>query len=214
MTKGQFIYLVKTFFEGGDGGTGGSSKWHLGDIERYCEMAFADTVEQLYRQAIQYHDWAHIDPLTKTFMNVLVAKDTTTDEFVAGLPSPILQLPESGAVRAVWSGKSKNLMFVHIPNNAEGVYDEIEKYDGRGFEENAYYIEGQNIRIPCRPQEDLKEVNMSLIRSLAGYEETEEMPTVFGKDGVVFRMVIELMRGISPSDDVNDSSSKKLVQNG
>jgi hypothetical protein len=214
MTKGQFIYLVKTFFEGGDGGTGGSSKWHLGDIERYCEMAFADTVEQLYRQAIQYHDWTHIDPITKTYYNVSIAKDTVAGEYVGALPVSVLQLPESGGVRAVWIGGTKNLHLVHIPNNAEGVYDEIEKYDGRGFVENAYYIEGQNIRIPCRPQDDLSEVNMSLIRSLAGYEETEEMPTVFGKDGVVFRMVIQLMSGMFPSDDVNDSSSKKVVQNG
>lgn len=211
MTKGQFIYLVKTYFEGGDGGTGGSGKWHLGDIERYCEIAFADTVEQLYRQAIQFHDWAHVDPLTKTFMNVAATKDTTRNEYVVTLPAKVLQLPEAGGVRAVWIGGTKNLHLIHIPNNAEGVYEEIEKFDGRGFVEDTYYIEGETIRIPCLPKNDIDEVNMSLIRSLSSYDEDEEMPTVFGKDGVVFRMVIQLMAGMLPSDDLNDSSSKKVM---
>lgn len=211
MTKGQFIYLVKTYFEGGDGGTGGSSKWHLGDIERYCEMAFADTVEQLYRQAIQFHDWAHVDPITKTYSKVAVTKDNVAGEYVGILPVKVLQLPEAGGVRAVWIGGTQNLYLVHIPNNAEGVYDEIEKYDGRGFPESVYYIEGETIRIPCRPQDTLANVNMSLIRALSSYDEDEEMPTVFGKDGVVFRMVIQLMAGMLPSDDINDSSSKKVM---
>lgn len=211
MTKGQFIYLVKTFFEGGDGGTGGSKKYHLGDIERHCEMAFADTVEQLYRQAIQYHDWAHVDPLTKTFPNVAVVKDNLTAEYVGALPAKVLQLPEAGGVRAVWIGGTRNLHLVHIPNNAEGVYDEIEKYDGRGFEESVYYIEGETIRIPCRPNDNISQVNMSLIRALSSYDETEEMPTVFGKDGVVFRGVVQLMAGILQGDDVNDHSSKKVI---
>ena len=214
MTKGQFIYLVKTFFEGGDGGGGGSTKWHLGDIERYAEMAFADTVEQLYRQAIQYHDWAHVDPLTKLYPNVAVKKDAPSKEYVAILPAKVLQLPECGGVRAVWIGGTKNLYLVHIPNNAEGVYDEIEKYDGRGFPEASWYIEGEQIRIPCRPQDDISEVNMRLIRALSSYAEDEEMPTVFGKDGIVFRMVIQLMMGMLPSDDINDMSSKKVMQNG
>ena len=213
MTKGQFIYLVKTYLEGSDGGTGGSSKWHLGDIERYCEMAFANTVEQLYRQAVQYHDWMHIDPLAEVFMTVSVTKDTNRSEYVVKLPVQVLQLPENGGVREVWTGKEPGQRFHLSPTGMTSVYDEIERYDG-GVGGATCYVEGDTIRIECKANSDLQDVNIRLIKALSAYEEDEEMPTVFGKDGVVMQQVLQMMQGILPSDDVNDMSSKKIVQHG
>ena len=213
MTKGQFIYLVKTFFEGGDGGTGGGTKWHLGDIERYCEMAFSDTVEQLYRQAIQFHDWGHIDSLVERHTKVPVSLDTDANEYYAEFPVKVIQLPENGGVRMVGNGKSQNLPFIYMVNNAECVYDEIESFDGKGYDENTFYVEGTTIWIPKRPADKLQYINMKLIQTFDSYAETDEVPTVFGKDGIVFRMVLELMAGIRSADDNNDSSSKKIMQN-
>lgn len=211
MTKGQFIYLVKTFFEGGDGGTGGSKRWHLGDIERYTEMGFADTVEQLYRQATRYHDWMHIDPLSKVYYNIPVTKDH--GELVAKLPAPVLQLPESGGVRNVWVGSPFGDPVHLTPSGAQNVYCEIQKHDGRTGDALSGYIQGETVRIICPIDRKIERVSMRLIRSLQGYKETEEMPTVFGKDGIVFQTVIQMMAGIQPGDYVNDSSSQKVASN-
>ena len=95
----------------------------------------------------------------------------------------------------------------------ECTYDEIESFDGKGYDENTFYVEGTTIRIPKRPADKLQYINMKLIQTFDSYAETDEVPTVFGKDGIVFRMVLELMAGIRSADDNNDSSSKKIMQN-
>jgi hypothetical protein len=214
MTKEQFIYLIKTQFEGGDGGSGGGKKWHFGDIERHVEMAFSDTVEQLYRQAIQYHDWNHIDPLTYTYRDVVAFYDSGRGEFKVPLPAELIMLPENGGLREVWIGKSQDKILTHQASGATSIYSEIDRYDGNGSSDYPYYLEGVNIWIKPPVGEKIEKVNMRLVRAFSDYGDADQVPTSFGKNGIIFDMVVQRMSRIYPGDDQNDSSSKKILSNG
>ena len=214
MTRDQFIYLISTDYKAGESTPGWSKNLHTGDIKRHVEMAFSEVVSTLYDLAYKqsYTDSGKLDPITKTFLNNEVMYDNDRCEYFIQLPVDVVQLPMNRGIRMVFGAKSQKRQFIYTPNNSLALYDIIGEFDGRGFTEPSYYVEGDKLFIDFYTYDPF-DVSVKLIPDFTSYEGDDEVPVAFGKDGIMYDMVMARLRNRNRiHDDQDDANSKQILQ--
>jgi hypothetical protein len=210
MTRDQFIWLIKTDYNAGDATPAGNKNLHEGDLLRHCEMGFSNLVEVLYRQSMEYNDMGQLDPMIKIYLNQEVMYDNERCEHFIQLPVSIVQLPNNAGVRMVFSAKNQSLPFMYGANNTLPVYNAIEMFDGQLSERGSFYVERDKVFVDFNGDESYS-LSLKLIPDFTGYDGDDELPIVFGKDGVMYDVVMNRLRGRNKiHDDYNDNNSKNL----
>jgi hypothetical protein len=223
MRKIEIIELVKDYLAGGD--ASGDVKGHYHDeiIANHLSTAFKKVVFDTWMEAKMHSDYSLLDAWARYQQAILI--DDGSDEMIAYLPFPPMQLPNSMGILEVvpldtseidWLPQ-RNITFAYRETNSSSVFNALEsglvstkpyfyleQTFGTSANLNLYHLRCGNV------PDGFTWVSIKMIVPFEAMDDYDPMAIPAGKENLLVRSVIDLLAGKPPEDEIFDSKSKRL----
>ncbi len=213
MRKIELVELVTDYLSGGDAPADVRGHHHSEIITKHVEGAYSDLILQVYLEAKKYSDYSILDMFSKRF-TLSVTMDIGTTDGSADLPFPIMQLPQNASIRDVTYIDDITSGFAPIEIAANTVFSELEVDDIDDTEyywvekdpsvNNKYKIYFKNLN------DGTTELHIKLVTPLYEFDDFDDVAFPMGKEGMIFDLVVQKLRGKPAEDILNDKKVNQL----
>ena len=202
MIKEKLIKLVQSKFTGVNATADTRNQYHPLYIEQYLNMAFNTLIYTTFRK-----DLSNLDQYCKTYHDVPVLHEESTDTYYSLLPVPVVQLPDAAnGVRRI-SGMQNKYTTEYIPLKRDSWDIWAQNNVAQTSKENGYCPRIDRVEYFRKPIHDA--VKMDILPLFDSYESTDDIPIPSGADVKLFEIMMALMQGQQPSDKINNNISMK-----
>lgn len=203
MRKDQFIELVKISLSGGTPPQEYQGKFHNVVIEKHIEMAFNEVVSNIQDPSI-------IDQFCVIHRNVPVLIDEDLGLKYSDLPSSVLNTVYFRGLRLISPMKDQTNVFFIRKNNSTPVMNRLQSNDA--VYSNTARLEGPKRVYYDRISGSIDEVLIKMVSTFSEIASDDDIEMPGGKDGIVFRMVMEAMsvQMQTPENMRNDNNPNSI----
>ena len=202
MTKANFIDLMRHRLSGGAMTPDLESKYHKEIISKYIASAFNEIIYSTFRKSVN-----DLDLYTKTFKNVGVELDSTTNTKYSILPAKVVQLPGAKGVRRISPMLDNSITFKPLSDNAKSVLQRLDI--GVVGKETWFSYDSDKIEY-FSLSEDIDKVIVKMVVAFDSLEDDDEFPTPSGADTKIFNIILTMMGEMPPQDLTNDNEAKQV----
>lgn len=200
--KRALIELIKHRLEG-EAQTKNLGKLHPKIIEYNIGRAYNTLVVQTFVRG------GVTDAYIKEYTDVSIVLDTDTNVYYSTLPSPIVNLPRragNGVIRISATGDN-DMTYVPVTNNqlksmyglmVNDVTDDVISYVVKNGRVEYYALTADLAAT---------NVNMELMVTFDGYEDTDYVNLPYGADTMLMEMVVNFMLGTPDADNLNNNNT-------
>lgn len=214
MRKIELIELVVDWLAGGDAPDDVKGRYHPEVIKLHVHNAFNALVLNTYLESKRYADYGVMDAWAKNYTRTVNGLSEGKCNVI--LPYPPLQLPDNMGIMQVSYSGDYTEPFAYMETNAEGVFSALEvstvstkptfyleqKQDGVGDETHV---------LQCAGVEDATtELDVKMIVSIESMDDYERIMIPAGREDMIIRGVIELLRGKPAEDIYNDNKANQI----
>lgn len=203
MRKDQFIELVKISLSGGTPPQEYQGKFHDVVIEKHLEMAFNEVVSNIQDPSV-------IDQFCVVHRDVPVLTDEGLGLKYSDLPSSVLNTIYFRGLRLISPMKDQTNVFFIRKNNSTSVMNRLQSNDV-AFS-NTARLEGPKRVYYDRISNDIDKVLIKMVSTFSEIASDDDIEMPGGKDGIVFRMVMEAMnvQMQTPENMRNDNNPNSI----
>lgn len=203
MRKDQFIELVKISLSGGTPPQEYQGKFHNVVIEKHIEMAFNEVVSNIQDPSV-------IDQFCVIHRNVPVLIDEDLGLKYSDLPSSVLNTVYFRGLRLISPMKDQTNVFFIRKNNSTSVMNRLQSNDA--VYSNTARLEGPKRVYYDRISGSIDEVLIKMVSTFSEIASDDDIEMPGGKDGIVFRMVMEAMsvQMQTPENMRNDNNPNSI----
>lgn len=203
MRKDQFIELVKISLSGGTPPQEYQGKFHDTVIEKHIEMAFNEVVSNIQDPSI-------IDQFCVVHKNIPVLTDDDLGLKYSDLPSSVLNTVYFRGLRLISPMKDQTNVFFIRKNNSTSVMNRLQS--NNSVYSNTARLEGPKRVYYDRISNDIDKVLIKMVSTFSEIAEDDDIEMPGGKDGIVFRMVMEAMsvQMQTPENMRNDNNPNSI----
>lgn len=213
MRKQELVELVTDWLSGGDAPADVRGHHHPEIIKKHVEGAYSDLVLQIYLEAKRYSDYSILDMFSKRYTLTVTIEEGTNYGY-ADLPFPIMQLPQNASIREVTYTNDRTSAFVPVEITANTIFSELEVNDIDDTEyywvekdptkKNTYKIYFDNLN------DGTTELYIKLVVPLYEFDDFDDVAFPMGKEGMIFDLVVQKLRGKPAEDILNDKKVNQL----
>lgn len=214
MRKIHLIEMVQDFLAGGDAPADVRGQYHPEIITKFVEMAFNNIVFQTYMEGKIHSDYSVLDAWAKNY-------ELPISSNKVNLPYPPAQLPNNMGIRQVANGIGNNYdptnVYAFRDTNSQAVFAALEVGNANISEKPWFYLEMNNgsgiyshvLRLGNVPLSTLG-VTVKLIVPLEQFDDYDHITIPGGKEDMIVKSVIDVMRQKPPEDFTNDNNSQQI----
>lgn len=175
-------------------------------VSYYIGRAFNQLLYETFRK-----DFDNLDSYTKTYLNVDVLDEESTEISYSVLPAPIVQFPlVADGIRNIQTMKGGSFEFAPMTNDELSLSDGldvniIDDVIGYAFKNGRIEYKGMTSDIL-----DGGGVRMDLVIPFEEYEDMDYVQIPSGQDERLFQLVVNSLFGI-PYDSLNDNNERMQV---
>ena len=207
MTREQLIELVQRKLEGGNLHPDLKGKYHPEVVAKCVGLAYNQLINDTYESSDR--SILSLDPYTVTYKDVAITCDEDTDTWYSLFPASVLMLPDKQVGLRLVAPMSDNTSTVFAPaeKNSWDVFANLEV--GLVDPSIGYSVKPDRVEYAEKPI-DIDTVRMELIPSFDAYEDTDEVKLPFGKDIMIFQLVVQILTDEKAEHQSNDNSDKQV----
>lgn len=214
MRKINLIETVQDFLSGGDAPSDIRGKYHPEIIKKWVEMAWNNVVFQTYMEGKMHSDYSVLDAWARNYPLVITSNTVK-------LPFPPVQLPNNMGIRQVANGISNDYdptnVYAFRDTNAEAVFSALEVGNTNISEKPWFYLEINNgsginshvLKLGNVPNTTVG-VTVKLIVPLEQIGDYEVISIPGGKEDMIVKSVIEILRQKPQEDFINDNNAQQI----
>lgn len=204
MKKVELQELIQDFLTGGDAPSDVKGRYHDEIILNHMENAYGAIVFQTWMEAKNYSDYSVLDTWARNY-------DVSISGSVAILPYPPMQLPDNRGILQVAPDNDLANPFIYLETNAQGVYAALEVSSvmlkpSFYLEQNPTSVDNTNTHqlVLAQIPSGVTTLKVKMIVPLERVDLYDTVAIPAGKEELMVRTVVELLRGKPPEDLKND----------
>ena len=209
MKKVELQELIQDFLTGGDAPSDVKGRYHDEVILKHMENAYGAIVFQTWMEAKNYTDYSTLDAWARNYdVNI----SGSAEDIWAILPFPPMQLPDNRGILQVCPQNDLTNPFIYLETNAQAVYAALEV--STVLLKPSFYLEQNptstgNIDTHKLVLDNVPDgvtvLKIKMIVPLSVVDLYDEIQLPAGKEEMMVRTVIELLRGKPLEDLRNDN---------
>jgi len=209
MRKIELQELIQDYLAGGDAPDDVKGRYHDEIILKHMENAFNAVVLQTWLEAKQYADYSVLDAWAREY--TISITDVDGSSGVVVLPYPPMQLPDNKGILQVTPSDDLANPFSYRETNSQGVFAALEV--NTVMTNPRFYLEQNPTSTDNTDTHQLQvsnvpsgvtEVKVKQIVPLSVVDLFDQVMIPAGKEDMIVKQVIELLRTKPPEDVRND----------